>query len=324
MELAEVAQQLFFIIGCPRSGTTLFQSMLASHPEVILPAETGFYLLLYTKYYSQWGELFTSENFEKAIETSLNFYRIKDLNLDSNTIRAKCQNKSQSWETIFLAILATYAEKHHVKRIGEKSPRHYECLGLLKERFPQAKFIHMIRDPRAVVLSLMNAPFGSDRIGNSCNIWQEAIYVHCQYADTLGSERYRVVKYEDLVFQPEETLKQICDFLNLEFSSQMLQFDRRKELGFNQRYLEHMSNTLKPIFTSSIDRWQNELNSSQIAIIQAVLAKEMQLLNYQPIDAYTVLPIVRYRIDVLVESLGHKVRKLNKIIRKTIKNSSEL
>lgn len=318
MELAEVAQQLFFIIGCPRSGTTLFQSMLASHPDVILPAETGFYLLLYAEYYSQWGELSTPENFEKAIETSLNFYRIKDLNLDSNIIRAKCQNKSRSWETIFLAILATYAEKYHVPRIGEKSPRHYECLGILKERFPQAKFIHIIRDPRAVVLSLMKAPFGSDRIGNSCNIWQEAIDVHRQYADELGSERYRVVKYEDLVFQPEEILKQICSFLNLEFSSQMLQFDRRKVLGFNQRYSEHMSNTLKPIFTSSIDKWQNELNYSQIAIIQTVLAEEMQLLNYQPIDAYTVLPLVRYKIDVLAESLGHKVRKVNQVIRKVV------
>lgn len=316
MKLAEVAQQLFFIVGCPRSGTTLFQSMLASHPEVILPDETCFYSRVYQDNFSNFGKL-SELNFERALETSLNFYRIKDLNLDSDIIRAKCSD-AHSWETIFLAILATYAEKHNAIRIGEKSPRHFAYIGYLKERFPHAKFIHIIRDPRAVVLSLMKAPFGSNRIGNACNIWQEAIKVHRQYNNELSPERYRVVRYEDLVGKPEQTLKPICHFLNLEFSPQMLKFDQRKELGFNRRYMEHMSNTLKPVFTSSINKWQNELSSTQIAIIQTVLAEEMQLLNYPPIDAQTVLPLVRYKIDVWSESLGHKVRKVNKIIRKVI------
>lgn len=315
MELAEVARQLFFIVGCPRSGTTLFQSMLASHPEVILPDETCFYSRVYKDNYSRFGKL-SELNFERALETSLNFYRIKDLNLDSTLVRAKCCNEPHSWETIFLAILANYAEKHNALRIGEKSPRHFAYIGYLKERFPHAKFIHIIRDPRAVVLSLMKAPFGSDRIGNSCNLWQEAIRVHRQYADELSPERYIVVRYEDLVGKPEQTLKPICNFLNLEFSLQMLKFDRRKELGFNRRYIEHMSNTLKPVFTSSIDKWQNELTSTQIAIIQTVLAEEMELLNYSPIDVRTVLPLVRYKIDVLAESLTHKGRKVNKMIRK--------
>ena len=312
MDITEVEKQLFLIVGCPRSGTTLCQTMIASHPDVILPDETSFYSRIYQNNSADLGELKIQE-FERALDISLHFYRIKELNLNPEIVKAKCQGKPQSWETIFLAILATYAEQHNAKRVGEKSPRHFAYVGLLKERFSNAKFIHVIRDPRATVLSLMKAPFGSNKIGNSCNLWQSAIKIHQQYAEELGAERYKAIKYEDLVCQPEETLREICKFLNLEFSLQMLNFDRRKELGFNKRYIKHMSNTLKPLFTSSINTWQKELTNTQIAIIQNILAEEMRLLDYQPLSANTLLPYAKYKIDVWSETLNHKIRKFKNI-----------
>lgn len=307
MELSAVRKQLFFIVGCPRSGTTLLQSMLASHPDVILPDETGFYTRIYPQYVEEWSELAEPENFNQALAATLDFYRIKDLGLDPTVVRSKCQNEPQSWETIFLAILATYAQKHQAHRVGEKTPRHFACIELLHERFPQAKFVHLVRDPRAVVLSLMQAPFGSNRIANSCNLWQEAIQIHREYAEQLGSQKYQVIKYENLVRAPQATLKIICNFLNFEFSPQMLKFNQRQELGFNKNYLEHMSNTLKPLFTSSLERWKKELSSSQISIIQIILQDEMKLMGYQTVEAKSRFPWLQYQADMLIELLEYKV-----------------
>ncbi|VEP18794.1 hypothetical protein H1P_910004 [Hyella patelloides LEGE 07179] len=77
----------------------------------------------------------------------------------------------------------------------------------------------------------------------------------------------------------------------------MLVFNQRKELGFNKRYSEHMNNTLKPIFTSSIYKWKQKLSNTQIAIIQSILDDDMKLMEYSAIDVQAVLPQVRYKID---------------------------
>lgn len=310
MELQEVAQQLFFIFGCARSGTTLCQAMLSSHPEVAIPDETCFYSRVYKDNYDRLGEL-TTDNWQEALKLSLEFYRIQDLQLDPSAIKAKCLQQNPSWETIFLAILALYAEKQGVKRVGEKTPRHIAYIERLQRVFPQARFIYLVRDPRAVVLSLMNAPFGSRRIGNSCNLWLYGHGYHQGYRNALG-DRYKIVRYEDLVTQPESTLREICQFLSLQFSPQMLQFHRRKELGFNKRDFQHMSNTLKPLFTSSVDKWREELSSAQIAIVQSALGKEMQEMGYEPVAASTVLPYVQYKLDVWSETLGNRLRKIRK------------
>ena len=217
-------------------------------------------------------------------------------------------NEKKNWETIFLSILATFAEKYHVNRVGEKSPGHIRYLGLLKDRYPKAKFIHVIRDPRAVILSFSKVSFGPRNIKGMANLWKSAIVTHRKYAELLGPERYIVVKYEELVLDSERTLRSICKFLNIEFSTQMLEHHKRDFLGFNKRYESHMSDTLKPVFLSSLDKWKSELSLWQIAVIQDSLSSEMNLLGYELIEVK-----VLYK---KIFQLKSKIRKLKaKVLR---------
>ena len=312
MNLKETADQLFFIVGCPRSGTSLLQVMISNHPDLMLPTETGFYSRIYPKYLGKWGELSDLNNFNYALEEILSCY--KHLELDTDRIRQLCQSGQPSWETIFLAILTTFAEKHQVKRVGEKSPNHFRCIGLLKERFPNAKFIHIIRDPRAVILSMKKSLFESKNIGSLCKIWHEAIEIHRKYSERLGSKGYIAVKYEDLVTQPETTLRPICDFLDITFSPQMLEHHKREFLGFRDVESQpHMKSTLKPVFTSSLEKWREELSPSQIALIQYVLSDEMYLLGYEPIEAKTIFPGLRYSLDITASRLDRVLRRIKSV-----------
>jgi len=320
MNLKDTADQLFFIVGCSRSGTSLLQIMISNHPDVMLPTETGFYCRIYSKYFGEWGELSESNNFNSALEMALGCF--KHLEMDTDRVRNLCQLAQPSWETIFLAILTAFAEKHNVKRVGEKSPGHLRCMGLLKERFPKAKFIHIIRDPRAVVLSMRKKaqqfPWAWDAerkyIGRACQYWQDAIEIHRKYSELLSSQCYWVVKYEDLVTNPERTLRPICDFLNITFSPQMLEHHKRDFLGFRDLDSQpHMKNTLKPVFTSSIDKWREELSPQEIALIQYVLSDEMYLLGYEPIKVKAIFPGLRYGLDIIASKLTRLRRRIKSI-----------
>lgn len=305
--LKETADQLFFIVGCGRSGTSLLQAMISSHPVAIIPNETKFYTVIH-KHYRRMGELHNERTFDRAIHAVLDCWWIQDLNLNAEEVRALCRAGQKTWETILLALLTLYAEKHHAQRVGEKSPAHLRHLGPLQDRFPQAKFIHVMRDPRAVVLSLVKAPFATSHVGPKIQHWRLAIDTHLKYADALGPARYMLVKYEDLVRSPEAVLRCVCQFLGLAFSPQMLQHHHRPVRGFGDRQYQHMANTLRPVFTSSIGKWRQELKPSQIALIEYALADGMKLMGYEPSGARTSLPAARIAasraLDLLTRGLG--------------------
>lgn len=100
------------------------------------------------------GDISESETFDEALCRVFEHYRIKDLDLDTQSVVRRCKAATYSWETIFLAILEEYAENNGVSRVGAKTPAHLYCMPLLHQRFPEAKFIHVVRDPRSVARSL--------------------------------------------------------------------------------------------------------------------------------------------------------------------------
>ena len=97
--LEEIEKGLFFIVGSGRSGTTLLQVMLANHPEITLPNETGFYSLIRRKNLRRLGELTTPKQFEEGFEVALDHWRLRELDLDRDRVRELCKSRAPSWET---------------------------------------------------------------------------------------------------------------------------------------------------------------------------------------------------------------------------------
>ncbi len=312
--LRRTADQLFFVIGASRSGTTLLQVMISSHPDIIIAHETRFYNIRRSNL-GRWGELHDQENFRHAIEFTLNFSQIRDLDINVDKVSEQCLASKPSWETIFLAILTNLAEKYHATRVGEKTPSHIHSLGLLKDRFPNAKFIHIVRDPRAVISSQTKLPHYKKEYYNIvglCKNWHSKINCHRKYSDLIGPERYTAVKYEDLVANPEMALRTICDFINIEFSSKMLEYHKRDFPGFNLRKV-HMQNTLKPVFKSSVDKWCKELSPAKIALIEYSLLDDMCLLGYEPSQVKRSLTGLHYRLCIAYYFIKRFLRKIDKM-----------
>lgn len=258
--------------------------MLGSHPDLAIPAETGFYPLIYERHRRNLGELADEETMRRALDIACGFWRIAELGLDPALVRRMSSCARPSWETVFIALMSAFAAQHSVGRVGEKSPHHVRYLGLLGKRFPKARFIHMVRDPRAVAASFskVQAQFGRRYVADVCRQWRSAISAHQQHAEALGSSRYRVVRYEDLVSDPEPLLRDLCAFLSLDYLPEMLRFHERAESGFHARQAGHMRNTLKPLFSSSVDQWRSSMPPGQIGVIEHLLRREMILMGYDP------------------------------------------
>lgn len=309
--VADTAAQLFFIIGSGRSGTSLLSSMISAHPQAIVPPETKFYSAIWKKFRRLgMADAAKPRTFDKMIDLTLRQWYIRDLELPEDMFRRMCHSAEPSMPAIFLTILTLYRQQHGMSRVGEKSPGHTRHIGYLQAQFPKAKFLHIVRDPRAVVLSYRQVKFANRVIWPKLRNWRQAAALHRQWSQRLGPTRYHLTHYEQLVTEPETTMRAISKFLDLPFDPMMVHPEKRQVAGFNPRQVDHMQNTLKPVFTTSLTRWRDELSHSQIALIESALAEPMQFMGYELSGARTVWPRSRLALSCLAHYLGRPVQSI--------------
>lgn len=292
--IARVEPQMFFIVGCGRSGTTLLLSMLISDPSIVIPPETKFYGAFASRE-PRWGSPDDPANRERLIPIIYEDQTRKGVAMDRARFESLARAAGRGWAGLLLAVVTAHAETVGGDRVGEKSPVHTHFVGPLARDFPKARFVHVLRDPRAVVLSRIKAGFGSSLVGPNVDRWRRAARMHREHADRLGPSRYLLVKYEDLVTAQEPTLRRICEFLSIPFSDAMLQHHKRERKGFEDRSTDWMTNTLKPVFTSSVDKWKTDLKPAHIAMIEHALADDMRALGYEVSGASAPLAALRER-----------------------------
>jgi len=278
--LQTTSDHIFMIVGMGRSGTSLLQAMLSSHPAVIIPNETQFYTVIARRQH-RFASLQRPEVYRKAVDYVLRTRQVRQMALEADTVHRLAEAGNPSWDTIFLALLTAYGMKHGAKRVGEKSPGHLLYVGHLKDIFPAARFIQIVRDPRGTINSLRKAPFGSRSIMMGIQSWRRSYALQQKWHAELGPTRSYCVTYESLVREPRAVLESICRFLDMTFDPQMLAHDQRKVTGFGAWQQGHMQNTLKPVFTSSIEKWRQDLRPVQIAMIEEELKSEMEGLGYE-------------------------------------------
>lgn len=283
--LDEIERGLFFIVGCGRSGTTLLQTMLLSDPAFVIPPETKFYAALEAHGWESRFDLRAASDFASAVRLVWEDQARRGLECDRDAFERFSEKAPRTWDGLFLAYLAAFAERTRAHRVGEKSPVHTHYVGSLSTSFPRARFIHIMRDPRAVVLSRVSAGFGSNLIEPNIHRWRRAAEMHRDFAERLGPDRYLLVRYEALVADQHTVLAEVCRFLGVEMTDAMLEHHKRSEKGFPTRSTDWMENTMKPVFTSSIGKWKTEMKPVHAAMIDAALGDLVPAMGYEPSGA---------------------------------------
>ena len=115
-----------------------------------------------------------------------------------------------------------YAREHHKTRYADKTPQHVVHIDLLARSFPQARFVHLVRDGRNVVSSLLDYPHGPKRFVDGVEYWRYRVSAGRRSGVRLGPDRYLEIRYEALVDDPEAVLRDLCGFIELPYDARML------------------------------------------------------------------------------------------------------
>jgi hypothetical protein len=269
-----------FLVGCPRSGTTLLQQMLDAHPDVAIAPEIHF-VRRFWQNRDAYGSLDSSDQFRRLLTDIMAIPEFAEMELDADRFSEAAWQSDRTYAALFQLLLQQFAHRRGVNVFGEKTPNNVLHMETLQTFFPSARFIHLVRDPRDVVNSWRSVPWSTGSIAGDAEIWEYYVSSARNCSDSVQAALL-TVHYEQLVVSPEETLRSLCEFVGIEFTPAMLAYHQRKSQGVNVSREPWKANAVNPLSQGSIARWQRELTPEMISAIEAVTWFEMRHFGYKP------------------------------------------
>jgi Sulfotransferase family len=283
----------FFIVGSARSGTTLLRLMLNAHPDIAVPPESRFVVELYKGS----DTVMTSE----LLVALAGHKRFQAWDLPIEAVREELgPTPSTEYADAMRAAYRAYARVHGKVRWGDKTPRYVEHLPFLAKLFPDARFIHLVRDGRNVALSYADVPFGPKTIAKAARLWAERVASGVANGRDLGARRYMEIRYEDMVEDAKGQARQVCDFLELPFDPGMLEYTERARDAILPRagqYNPHVVERPRP----HVRTWERDMPDSHVEIFEAVAGPVLDRLGYERRHAH---PSPSARVRGLLGRLG--------------------
>jgi hypothetical protein len=270
----------FFIVGVGRSGTTLIRLMLNSHPNLAIPYETHF-LTKYITQIDRYKPLNSKESVEKLIKDMLSEDLLKqwDVVPTINDVISRLPEKVILADVID-AIYSFYAEAHGKKRWGDKSD-YLSKMNEIHQVFPDTQFIHIIRDGRDVANSVMKMSWGPSDIIEAAEWWREYVRLGRCMGMMLPDNQYMEIRYEDLVLEPEVSLRKICNFLGEPYSNEMLEFYKTSESLIPESRKSQHYNANSPPQSSRTYAWKKSMRNIDVALFEIYASDQLQEFGYE-------------------------------------------
>lgn len=274
-----------FIVGANRSGTTLLRLILNAHSHIAIPEEVVY---LNSKVagvtIERWKNPGFSEGAYAAFIRDFVYNKCEPLHGIEReaVIDAILSDTPYNLKKPYQHVLESWAAHHGKGRWGEKTPGNLFYSDILLEMFPDARFIHVVRDPRAGVSSMMNTSFfPSDIVFNALSRHKFMTKGRAILERSVPESQRIILRYEDLVLKPEETVRHLCDFIDEPFEESMMEFYQDSRRYMKQAAKDSFNKAAtRPISSDKLDKWKKKLTRSEIAQIQAVCKKEMAEFGY--------------------------------------------
>lgn len=313
-----------FIVGMGRSGTTMLTNMLNLNKKVIACPENEFILLSKSSFENaDFGD-------EKVVNDFINLFEYKLSKIISfwkpkpelKEIIKNMENKSFSnvCKQVYLNYPFAKNNPEEITCIIDKNPIYSLYIDELYELYPDAKFIILTRDYRDNIVSRKKFSDKKSSIyilAASWNYFYKSIFksIHKNKINHI------IVRYEDLVNNPSDTLNKLCNFLTIDFDEKMLQFqDLSKEIknyikenltsGEFDKLISMHHNLEKKINVDRVDSYKKELPENEITILDYTCAKYGKEFNYEPngnskVNLYNKLRLLMSNIKITVYYFYH-------------------
>jgi len=289
----------FFIVGAQRSGTTLVRLILNTHSKIAIPEEGTFWMPLLREQRGHFTESIQSARLGGYLRYIKNNRQFKVWQMQDDAFFDELQTtKNMTLAELITRFYQHYALCHNKIYWGDKTPSFFRMVPDLKTLFPNAKFIHIVRDGRDVYLSLRNREKGRKNIAVAAYEWSYKIQKVRDQFRSLPDDRHFEVRYESLVSDPESSARKICKFLCLEFEPEMLDFwkDSEKFIG------DHHSDLIfQPVSKKSTGKWKTGLSSNEVMQFEYFASKWLAEFDYEiQNDKFTLAQIIAARLKLLI------------------------
>jgi hypothetical protein len=278
-----------FIVGCPRSGTTLLGRMLDAHPDVAVIHEGRFV--------ADWFERRRGLTPEGAITPALvddllEYPPLENVRVAREDLeRLAASPAPVAYSTFVSRIFDLHGEAVGKRLVGDKTPHYVRSLPTLHALWPRAKVVHLIRDGRDVSQSVLAWPkvverggavarfaaFREDRVSTVALWWEWLVRLGREDGAELGPELYHEVRYEALVAEPADQCARLCGFLGVPYDERMLRFHEgrtRDEPGLDAK------KAWRPV-TPGLRSWRSEMAPDDVERFEAAAGELLDELGYE-------------------------------------------
>ena len=296
--------------------------MFDAHPDMAIPSESHFVVQFATRrsrYETAGG--FKLERFTADL---LDHWAFKRWHLPSGAVTEAYEAAPpEDVATAIRTLFATYARHDGKYRYGDKTPSYVLSIDPLAATFPEAVFIHLIRDGRDVALSYLETDFGSRTLGQAAIYWDRFVRAGRAAGTRLGADRYREVRYEDLVREPDRVLAELCLFVGLRFDVSMLRYHERADdaLFSGGVPTEHHSNLKKPP-TIGLRDWRRDLPPKDVEVFESLAGELLDELGYERGAVHRSwvarLTAARFRLGTQGRRFAHGARVRGRKLRRKL------
>jgi hypothetical protein len=271
-----------FVIGCPRSGTTLLTLMLSSHSRIAIPPETRFMLPVFREH-RVFGDLAVRRNRRRLARRIVRGQgsRFSHLGLDRSRVVKEIVAGAPTIGSALAAPFRVYAQERGKARWGNKRPGQVHNVAVILTLFPDAQMVHLVRDPRDCVASLARVSWWAGGAVEATATWVHAVDAAEAARRTLPDDAFHELRYEDLVSDPRAELERLCGFLGESFEEAMLTPQAEAALLPARQRADWHRETQREVGPRRIGSHSGVLSSQQVALIESVAGTRMWRYGYE-------------------------------------------
>jgi len=264
------------VLGVRRSGTTLLRVVLDRHSQLAIPDESYFVPQLA-------GRQRSEIDIDAFVDDLRRIRTLRDWDVSVEDVRARLRPRIPLGEAI-AAVYETYAADRGKSRWGDKTPMYMQHLPLLERLWPDALYVHLIRDGRDAAVSFLAMPEGivtktwahpKTAADFACQ-WRAEVKAALALGQRVGPDRYLEVRYEALVADPAAEIERICAFAGLPFEPEMLDYAGRVDVSAKP----HQQSLTRPP-TPGLRDWRSEFRPADVAAFESIAGDLLGELGYE-------------------------------------------
>lgn len=286
-----------FVVGAPRSGTTLLAAMLAAHSRLSCGPETRFFHFL-----AKTDPAYLLASWpENAVDFLYSIVLIEPVpdhyGVSREEIYAYLADQQPGVQAILMALTKQLMHRASKQRWVEKSPEHLRVIGEVREYFPKAPIIRILRDPRDVALSLIRTPWAPQDYLDALMYWRK--YDDQSQSFFQTDENCFSLHYEDLVLDPQRELRQLCAFIGEGFEVEMLNTTAAaaRVATAGEPWKNHV---YQPIDESRTQVWKRELDMDQNRISESLVGDRLAAYGYDCVTPWAKTALVYPSLELML------------------------